>query len=155
MSLVRIDLFVTIDTLVLGIAVFPQFPLLQVLFVEHLGLDQFRIVTAPALDLLMGALELEVGVAVIEGFLIEQDDVGLAPGVIGMTIVAFGLADSRVFAMVTLLDSDVGGNQFVTIETEVTLERLTQQLVAVVAVVFEFDMPLDQWSRHHQFGDIC
>lgn len=104
-------------------------------------------------NLCVPSFQFEIGARVIEGIAVETNDIGVAAFVIGVTLLArrcfVGSARSNGNTTVKAgLRGNVGGNVFVTIETEFVLCLFGKRDVALIAVGFELSVPLYQLSRH-------
>ena len=84
------------------------------------------VVAIGTLGLPMPANEFEVGEVVIEGVLVETDDIRIAAQVVGMAGVALGVADVRVPAMKTIAGARVGRYVFVAVHAQVALGALIE-----------------------------
>jgi hypothetical protein len=110
----------------------------------------FRLVAALAAERPVGALEFEIREFVIEGFVVELDDIGIAPFMLGMTMLAFRIHGVGAHAMQAALPLAVRGHVLMTRQAEPHLRLLIERLVAVGAVFFLLLVPLDELPRHHQ-----
>ncbi|WP_315811427.1 hypothetical protein [Bradyrhizobium sp. SZCCHNR2028] len=88
---------------------------------------------------------------VVECFLVELDDVGSTPFVVGVTLPAF-LGQRRLLAsMQALMLPAIDCNLLVAIEAEARLRLPREGFVALSAFAFELGMLLGQRARHNQF----
>jgi len=92
----------------------------------------------------------EIRERVIEGLAVQLDDIGLAPLVVGMAMVAvlfhcLGLTPVKSFARPAVF-----GRFLVASEAEPTLRPACERCVTVAAILLELRMPGNDRSRHDQ-----
>ena len=101
-------------------------------------------VAASTLHDLVCVLEHEICERMIEGLAIELDDVGAAPLVVGMTMVAIEVSRLRLTAMEAATQQAVRRGIFVTSQAAPRLRGARKRLVAVVALRLELGVPGDE-----------
>jgi len=106
-------------------------------------------------NLLVGSLKNKIGIQVIESLLVEQQDIGLAPFMVGMTIPALLFSNSGISTVKAALGSDIRSHQLMAVEAEVALLPVSQQTVTFITITLDSGVPFDQGTRHHQLGDVC
>ena len=110
-----------------------------------------RLVAVRALDLLfqMTALERVIGFVMVEFGVVEFIYLGVAPLVIGMTV--FALLARLHATMKTALFGEVLAYFLVAIGTQLRLRVLVKLLVALLAILLDLGMALDDFSGHQQY----
>jgi len=104
-------------------------------------------VTTDALHGLVGVPELEIRKCVIERLAIQQDDIGVPPLVIGMTVGAFLFHCVRLTPVKPFARRTVRGNLLVTRKAEPRLRSPRERLVTIAAFLLKFGMSADDRSR--------
>jgi hypothetical protein len=98
----------------------------------------------------MSAAKLEIGGCMIEDLAVELYDVGIAPLVIGMTMVAFLFRCLRIASMESFTGLAIGGNVFVAGHAEPRLRSRRKRLVTVAALLFELGVSGRKRPGHHE-----
>jgi hypothetical protein len=99
-----------------------------------------------AICLLVLPAKLKISLAVIELLLVKFDDSCIAPFVVGVTASAVGVAKSSMKAASLL---HVGSHFFVACHAQAILGFTVELYVALLAVVFQFDVALNQFPGSH------
>ncbi len=95
-----------------------------------------------------------VGQLVIEGGFAESSNVGVSSPVFGMTGAALAVRRERTPRVQALAGFEVGGELFVTGETQPALGRDIERLVTRRTITLVFLVSLGQRTRHHQLFQI-
>jgi len=109
-----------------------------------------RLVAIGALDLGVGTEKREIGDCVVKNFPVQTYDIFAASLVIRVAVFALGTLDIGPLAVKTPPAIDVGRYILVTRQAQTGLRFLAERLVAVLAFVFEFGVPFDDLTGHHQ-----
>src|SRR5215469_992518 len=107
-------------------------------------------VTVGAGHLLMRLAKHEIRQRMIEGLAVEQDDIGIAPLVIGVALAALLLACIRAKPMKPPSRLTVGGDLLVTGQAKLGLRARRERLVTVAALLLELGMPGHERPRRGQ-----
>lgn len=91
----------------------------------------------------------------IEGQLIQLDNVRVAALVIGMTAPTELFSDLVFFAVKSAAFIDVLFYLFMAVETQNGLAVFVETVMALRAFVLDLGVPLDQFAGHHQGFDGC
>jgi len=131
-TLVRIDHLVTVEAAPRGIA---ELYILQM--------------TAAARHGFVGIAQLEIRKGVVEGFAIEQDDVGVSSLVIGVAVGATLLCSIRLERVEAPACQPICGNFLVACQAQSCLQFSRERLVAIPAVLFELGVSFDDraWNN--------
>lgn len=132
-ALMRVGLFMAVDTLLAGVAVF-----------------LVRLVAAAAGYGAMFALQHKVGLPVVKTAGIELDNIGvttLMVGVAGFTTDGVSISEPPVIA---LLLTDIGGDFLMAVQAQRALSSFAERGVALIAIGFILRVPLDQLTGHQQ-----
>lgn len=98
----------------------------------------------------MSVAKREIRRRMFEGLAVELYDVGIAPLVIGMAIVAFLFRRPRIASMKSPTGLAIGGNVLVTGGAEPRLRSWRKRLVTVAALLFELGMSGREWPGHDE-----
>lgn len=107
-------------------------------------------VTIAAVGLEVDALQLEVRQCVIEGFLVEADDVGIAALVIRVAGRAVAVTRLGIAAVITDEAIDIGGNVFMAIQALTALLRTIEGNVTRTAFGLDLGVRGHDLTRHDQ-----
>ncbi len=107
-------------------------------------------VAGEALQFPVRPFESEVGPGVVEGGLVQEQDVRPATLVVGMAMAAFGLPDVADPAVESHRLADVAVHLVVTVAAQPALLHLAEGLVTALALVLVAGMALDQGAGHEQ-----
>lgn len=132
-TLVRVGLFMAVDTLLAGVAVF-----------------LVRLVAATTGHGAMFTFQHKVGLPVIKTAGIELDNIGvtaLMVGVAGFTTDGVSIGEPPVIA---LLLTDISGDFLMAVQAQRALSGFAERGVALIAIGFILGMTLDQLARHQQ-----
>lgn len=132
-SMMGIVLFVTTDTLLGRFAIF-----------------RFPPVAAGALGLGVRAFQFEIGLGMIECFLVQNNDLLPSPFVIRVAAPAFPLLDTLDVPMEAGMRFDILVYLLMAIQAKLALNRLTERLMAFIALHFVFCVSGNDLARHHQ-----
>lgn len=91
----------------------------------------------------------------IKGQLVKFDDIRIAPLMFCMTAFAFLMSYLGLLAVITAALIYVLFNLFMAIETKHRLAMTIETIMTLGTFMFDFHMPLDQFSRHDQRFDRC
>lgn len=100
------------------------------------------------------AFEFKISAGVIEGVAIETENVGTATFVIGVALLACQRGLMLELAVKAALIGDIGGDDIVALHAQLILRLLGERGVALAAIVFQFRVRLDQFTRHQQCFEI-
>lgn len=96
----------------------------------------------------MLTFEIEIGRGVIKRIAIQTDDIRIATSVIGVALLACQCRLLIELAVKTTFIGNIGSDDIVTFDAELILRLLGKRRVALIAIAFQFGVPLNQLSRH-------